>query len=134
MAQRMMFDQIEHVYRGQATDGTVITVKEDGMDLALRKAGKAVFETDWWSESQTAILEHWGLYGKRWIDDATKMPRLTFVVGEPKKGIVMPQNPTGPLSSRLQSKSQSGPLSARIQSGPLGTKRLSEDTPDETKP
>lgn len=103
MAQQIMWSQVEALYRGQATDGAVVTVAEDAMMLAHRKAGMGVYEADWWVETLTQVLEHWGVYCKRWVDPATQTPRLHFSLGSPKPDI-----------------QSTGPLSARIMSGPLG--------------
>lgn len=107
MTQRMMWIQREDAYRGQAADGTVITVAEDAMALAQKKAGNGIYEADWWAETLTRVLEHWGVYCKRWTDPASQVPRLHFTLGEPG-----PDKPT-----------PTGPLSARIMSGPLGREK-----------
>ena len=106
MTQQMMWNYTDEIYRGQADDGTVITVAEDAMRVALLKAGRQIFETEWWVETLTSVLEHWGIHGRRWIDDVTRMPRLDFTLGQPKSA---PGQSSGPLSSRLNS----GPLSTR---------------------
>jgi hypothetical protein len=125
MAQQLMWNQIELVYRGQATNGTVITVEEEAMDKAQRNAGKSVYDTDWWVETLARVLEHWGIFTKQWIDNATRTPRLHFSLGEPQIDTGQPSTsqqptttapPTGPLNS--------GPLSSR-----LGTKDLGKDKP-----
>jgi hypothetical protein len=104
MAQNMMWNEFEGLYRGQAAQGEVVTVAEDAMKLAHRKAGNGVFEADWWVETLTRVLEHWGVYRKRWIDQPTLTVRLHFTLGDPKP------------SNAAQG---SGPLSTRILSGPL---------------
>jgi hypothetical protein len=104
MAQNMMWNEVEAQYRGQATRGDVVTVAEDAMKLAHRKAGNWVFEADWWVETLVRVLEHWGLYSKSWIEPSTQVVRLHFTLGEPKTG--------GAIGA-------TGPLSARIMSGPL---------------
>ena len=106
MAQQMMWIPFEEQYRGQATQGEVVTVAEDAMKLALKKAGNWVFDSDWWVETLIRVLEHWGIYRKRWLDPATQVVRLHFSVG----------NPTPDPND---SKTASGPLSTRILSGPL---------------
>ncbi|MDQ6694036.1 MAG: hypothetical protein M3014_06400 [Chloroflexota bacterium] len=106
MSQKMMWDIIAGIYRGQATDTTVVTVEEAAMTLALTKAGKGVFDADWWPETLTRILEHWGIYSRRWIDEATRLPRMHFVLGQPKPGTPGIENASGPLSARIMS----GPL------------------------
>jgi hypothetical protein len=99
----MMWSPRESRYRGQATDGTVITVDEDAMQAALKQAGNGIFETDWWVETLTRILTHWGIYSRRWIDEATKVPRMHFKLDQPK--------PTNPMEEKIET---TGPLSARI--------------------
>ncbi len=101
-----MWDVIANLYRGQASDTTAITVEETAMNLALSKAGKSVYDADWWPETLKRILEHWGIYSSTWIDDATRLKRLHFVLGKPK-------------AEPLGIENASGPLSARILSGPL---------------
>ncbi len=118
MAQQMMWIAIEETYRGQASDGAVITVNEDTMLLAHKKAGRDVFEADWWTGTLTRILEHWGIYGKRWMDQSTRVPRMHFNTGEPRQ-IIGGLNPNA-----------SGPLSSRLNSGPLSTKHLPQDPPE----
>ena len=104
MAQSMMWNEFEGQYRGQATQGEVVTVAEDAMKLVHKKAGNGVFESDWWVETLTRILEHWGVYRKRWVDPATQVVRLHFTLGDPSPGDA-PQT--------------SNPLATRILSGPL---------------
>ena len=99
----MMWSAWEGLYRGQASNGTVITVDEDAMNVALKQAGKGIFETDWWTETLTRILDHWGIYSKRWTDEITGVPRLHFHLSKPKPS--PPQGEqiatTGPLGSRI---------------------------------
>lgn len=78
MAQQLMWDQIGSLYRGQGTGGTVVTVEADAMELAQKKAGKGVYDSDWWVETLLSVLEHWGIYAQRWIDAATRVPRMHF--------------------------------------------------------
>lgn len=106
MAQQIMWNEFEGQYRGQATGGEVVTVAEDAMKLALKKAGNWVFDSDWWVETLIRVLEHWGIYRKRWTDPATQVVRLHFTMGDPTPG---PDESTA----------SSGPLSTRILSGPL---------------
>lgn len=110
MAQQIMWNQFEGIFRGQASDGTVITIEDEALKMALNKAGNDVFESDWWAETLVRVLEHWGIYGKRWSDDTTHTGRLHFTLGEPKAG-------TG----------QSGPLTERLLSGPLSTRMLPKE-------
>ncbi len=102
MPQMMMWSQFEDLYRGQATDGAVITVADDAMRLTQKKAGNSVYEADWWLETLTRVLEHWGVYCKRWVDPASQVPRLHFSLGDPQPD----RQPTGSLSARIMS----GPL------------------------
>ena len=110
MSQQMMWSQREDLYRGQAEDGTVITVDDDAMREALKKAGNGIFESDWWVETLVRVLEHWGIYSKRWLDEATQVPRMHFRLDQPK-----PLDPveeqmiagTGPLASRLLARKKS---------------------------
>lgn len=99
----MMWSPRESLYRGQASDGTVITVDEDAMTTALKKAGNGIFETDWWIETLTRVLEHWGIFSKRWMDDITNVPRMHFRLGEPTSVDPLEElkATTGPLGSRL---------------------------------
>lgn len=78
MAQRMMWNQFQAQYRGQATNGTVVTVDETVMALALKKAGKGVFDSDWWIESLERVLNHWGITAQRWVDATTNTRRAHF--------------------------------------------------------
>ena len=113
MAQQMMWNAWQETFRGQASDGTIVTVEQEVMDIAHRKAGTAVYESDWWPETLTRVLEHWGIYHKKWLDEDTHNPRLHFTTSVPQK-----QNETpGPAS---------GPLSARLTSGPLNTRNLTK--------
>ena len=110
MAQQMMWSAWESLYRGQGSDGTVITVDEDAMNTALKQAGKGIFDSDWWLETLARVLEHWGIFSKRWTDDATHMPRMHFRLGQPK-----PEDPfeaqlanTGPLNARILTRKREG--------------------------
>jgi len=76
----MMWDLHEDTYRGQASDGTVVTVPQPVMELALKKAGKGVYDSDWWVESQESILSHWGIDSRRWMDGVTRTPRARFTM------------------------------------------------------
>ena len=101
-------------------DGTVITVEEDAMETALKKAGKSIYESEWWLETLAQVLEHWGIYCKRSVDEATHVPRLRFSMIPPapkETGTSQAQRPstyTTPLNS--------GPLSSRLNSGRLDNK------------
>ena len=111
MAQQMMWNAWQEAFRGQATNGTIVTVEQEAMDLAHRKAGTSVYESDWWPETLTSVLEHWGIYYKKWLDEDTVTPRLHFTTTAPEK-------------SNETRKPASGPLSARLNSGPLNTRNL----------
>ena len=78
MAQQMMWDHISAVFRGQATNGTVVTVDEGAMNAALKNAGKGVYDSDWWVETLDTILDHWGIDVKHWVDDITRSPRAGY--------------------------------------------------------
>ena len=110
MAQQMMWNAWQETFRGQASDGTIVTVEKEVMDIAHRKAGTAVYESDWWPETLTSILEHWGIYHKKWMDEDTHNQRLHFTMSVPEK--------------TPEAKPVSGPLSARLTSGPLNTRNL----------
>jgi hypothetical protein len=99
----MMWSPTEALYRGQASNGTVITVDEEAMHIALKQAGKGIFETDWWVETLTRVLEHWGIFSKRWLDEATRVPRMHFRLAQSKSTASSQEQPatTGPLSSRI---------------------------------
>jgi hypothetical protein len=102
-SQQMMWSAVESLYRGQATDGTVVTVEEPAMMAALKQAGKGIFDTDWWQETLPAILERWGLTSRRWIDEATDMPRAHYRLGAPTEPHLeeVSRLTTGSLSERL---------------------------------
>ena len=117
MPQQMMWNQMERVYRGQASDGTVVTVEEDAMMLAHKKAGNSVYESDWWPETLTRVLEHWGIYSRRWVDEVTFVPRMHFTKGEPAgqgahtaQAQEQQQLRSGPLSTRLLTANPTGRL------------------------
>src|SRR5437773_1414162 len=130
MAQQMMFDPILTNYRGQATNGTVVTVEPAAMELANKRAGRTVYDSDWWVETVQSTLEHWGINGRRWIDAATRVPRLDFTFEKSKSAAASSsqqgdpdapdESPTNPSTKPLGS----GPLTNRIVSGPLNPKDL----------
>src|SRR5215210_312023 len=128
MAQQMMWDVIESVFRAQSSNGSIVTVDQDTMELAQKKAGKGVYESDWWVETLTNVLEHWGIKTKRWVDVATQLPRYHFSLGEPQPGAdpSMPQQqPAPPTTSPLHSGPLgSGPLSSRLGANKLNTQDL----------
>lgn len=115
MAQQMMWNVFQETFRGQASDGTIVTVEKEVMDVAHRKAGAGVYDSDWWPETLTRVLEHWGIYHKKWVDEDTGNPRLHFTNIPPQK-------------SEDTLKTASGPLSARLTSGPLKTRHLTDLT------
>ena len=112
MAQQMMWNAWQEIFRGQATDGTIVTVDKEAMEIAHKKAGTGVYESDWWPETLTNVLEHWGIYNKKWVDDDTRNSCLHFTTAAPEK--TTGQTPI------------SGPLSARLTSGQLKTRQLPE--------
>lgn len=127
MAQQMMWDVIESVFRAQSTNGTIVTVDEEAMDLAQKKAGKTVYDSDWWVETLLNVLEHWGIHNKRWVDVATQLPRYHFSLGEAQPGMdpSMPQQQPAPPTSPLNSGPiGSGPLSSRLGANRLNTQDL----------
>src|SRR5438105_10072653 len=121
MAQPLMWNIYESNYRGQAANGTVVTVEEEAMELARKNAGKSVYETEWWVETLERVLEHWGIYTQRWVDDATQNRRINFTL-EPPKGADKEEKKASEQPSL--SHSSSGPLLNRLVSGNLGTKDL----------
>ena|SRR5687768_18516072 len=106
MAQQIMWSPRESVYRGQATDGTVITIEEPAMSKALKEAGNSIYEADWWRETLTVTLQRWGIMGKSWMDDVTATPRVHYSLGEPTRPEPdeVQQHMSGPLSTRLLSR------------------------------
>src|SRR5947208_3077508 len=128
MAQQMMFDPILSNYRGQATNGTVVTVEPAAMELANKKAGRTAYDSDWWVETVQSTLEHWGILGRRWIDGATRMPRLDFTYEKSKRtGASTPEKTEADAADSSQTSQPtkplgSGPLTNRIMSGPLNPK------------
>ena len=104
-SQQMMWSVLESHYRGQATDGAVVTVEEPAMTEALKQAGKGVFEADWWRETLPVTLERWGITARRWTDESTDMPRAHFRLGTPTvPQLEEMQQASGPLSARLISR------------------------------
>ena len=106
MPLQMMWSPRENLYRGQAQDGTVMTVEEPAMLEALKQAGKGVFEADWWSETLPSVLERWGLHARRWTDDVTQMPRVHYSLGVP--------SPPSQRDLEEELKATTGPLNARL--------------------
>jgi hypothetical protein len=127
---RIMWSQAESLYRGQSLTGTVITVDEDALQIALKNAGNSIFDTEWWIETLTVVLDRWGLKSKQWTDPATQVLRLHFRIADPNAS--QPGQPavvTGPLTTRLLSsgKLNSGNLnSGNLTSGKLGSGKLGE--------
>lgn len=124
---RILWDHIESHYRAQSNSGVIISIDDDAMIKVLKNAGNSVFDTEWWMETLTDVLEHWGLRSKRWTDPATQMPRIhyrltneripTGTTGPIGGSAGSPSQNTGPLTNRINS---TGPLSGRINStGPL---------------
>ena len=117
---RILWNQVEAVYRGQSNSGAVITVDEDAMQRALINAGNAVFDSEWWVESLASVLEHWNLGSQRWMDHVTGMLRIHYrLVTDQPPGRTEPFNAgTGPIKG-------TGPLTTRIlNSGKLDSDRL----------
>jgi hypothetical protein len=105
-SQQLMWDVLESQYRGQASDGAVLTVEEPAMTEALKQAGKGVFEADWWRETMPVTLERWGITARRWTDEATGMPRVHYRLGTPTVPDLDDalRRTTGSLSERLISR------------------------------
>jgi hypothetical protein len=121
-----MWNPFEAQYRGQASTGEVVTVDEDVMNHALKKAGTGVFEVDWWIESLQNVLEHWGYQAKRWTDPTTQMPRVNYSFAQ--RGAVAEGEHTHPTTSGILHKlTNSGPLTTRL----LNTNKLNSGRLDE---
>ncbi|HEX6605758.1 MAG TPA: hypothetical protein VF276_02475 [Chloroflexia bacterium] len=122
---QLMWNPFEGQYRGQASTGEVVTVDEDVMNQAIKKAGSGVFEVDWWIESRQDVLQHWGFELKRWVDPVTQMPRVNYALGA--KGPA-PQDEHGHTTSGILHKlTSSGPLTTRIlNTGKLNSGKLDE--------
>jgi hypothetical protein len=129
---RIMWSQAEGLYRGQSLTGTVITVDEDALKSALKNAGNSIFDTEWWIETLTVVLERWGMNSKQWTDPATQVLRLHFRIADANAGQPSQSgSTTGPLTTRLlnSGKLNSGGLnsgnlnSGRLNSGKLGEKK-----------
>jgi hypothetical protein len=128
---RILWNQVEAVYRAQANSGDVITVDEDAMQRALVIAGNPVFDTEWWVEALPSVLEHWNLGSRRWMDQVTGMPRVHYrlLAEAPTADGIGPFGSntgqvkgTGPLATRILN---SGKLdSGKIDSGDTGSGRL----------
>jgi hypothetical protein len=112
-----MWSQVEGLYRGQCPTGTVITIDEDALKVALKNAGNAIFDTEWWIETFTVVLERWGLKSKNWTDPATQVLRVHFRMAN-SDGVQ--GNSTGPLGGTT-----TGPLTTRLlNSGKLNSGNL----------
>jgi hypothetical protein len=135
----MMWDQILSVYRGQAGNGTVVAVEPDAMELAQKKAGTGIYDSDWWVETLIVTLEHWGIYGRRWMDGATRVPRASFSLEKytdtgklyegqvntaPAASTPAPTAAPTPAPTTTSQPLNSGPLLNRLKSGPLGSRDL----------
>jgi hypothetical protein len=125
---RILWNQVEAVYRAQANSGDVITVDEDAMQRAMVNAGNAVFDTEWWVEALPSVLEHWDLGSRRWMDQVTGMPRVHYRLlaevpaADPTIPFTDQIKGTGPLSTRILN---SGKLdSGKIDPGDTGSGRL----------
>ncbi len=118
---RILWNQVEAVYRAQANSGDVITVDEDAMQRALVNGGNAVFDTEWWVEALPSVLEHWSLGSRRWMDHVTGMPRVHYRL----LADVPAADRTGPFGSNTGPIKGTGPLSTRIlNSGKLDSGKL----------
>jgi hypothetical protein len=123
---QLMWNPFEAQYRGQATTGEVVTVDEDVMNQAIKKAGSGVFEVDWWLESLQDVLQHWGFQSKRWMDPVTGMPRVNYSMG-PKGPAPQGDQAHTTTSGILRKLTGSGPLTTRIlNSGKLDSSKLDE--------
>lgn len=122
MSQRMMWDHILAEYRGQAANGTVVVVEQAAMELAHKKAGKVVYDSDWWVETLPVTFDHWGIFGRHWMDGATRVPRANYSLNRySDSGELLEERPA-PSPSSLTQPLNSGPLLNRLKSGPLGSK------------
>jgi hypothetical protein len=118
MSQQIMWINAEEIYRGQASDGTIVTIEKDALEVALRKAGRGIWEADWWTETLPATLQHWGLTGQQSIDPLTRMPTMHF--GQVK---ATGADPTGDQS---KPDLNSGSLLSRLATGKFITGKLSD--------
>ncbi|MEO8287689.1 MAG: hypothetical protein ABI670_14775 [Chloroflexota bacterium] len=120
---RIMWSQAEDLYRGQALMGAVITIDEPALQTALKHAGNSVFDTEWWVETLTVVMDRWGLKAKQWTDPATQVLRIHYRTSDATQNGSGNQVVTGPLTTRLLS----GPLnSGRLGSGMLNPDRLGD--------
>jgi hypothetical protein len=121
---RILWNQVEAVYRAQANSGDVITVDEDAMQRALVNAGNTVFDTEWWVETLPSVLEHWSLGSRRWMDQVTGMPRVHFrLLAEAPSA-----DRTIPFGSNTDQIKGTGPLATRIlNSGKLDSGKIDPD-------
>jgi len=118
-----MWSQAESLYRGQSLTGTVITIDEDALNTALKNAGNSIFDTEWWLETLTVVLERWGLRSKEWTDPTTQVLRVhirTAVSDQPADTSVG----TGPLTTRLLNSGGLDP--SKLQSGGLNPSKLGQ--------
>jgi len=121
---RIMWSQIESIYRGQSKSGTVITIDEDALRTALKNAGNSIFDTEWWMETFNVVLERWGLKSKHWTDPATQVLRIHFRMANEGQDAGDTKVATGPLTNRLLNsvKLNSGNLnSGGLNSGRFGS-------------
>jgi hypothetical protein len=116
---QLMWNPFEAQYRGQSPTGEVVTVDEDVMNHAIKKAGSGVFEVAWWLESLPDVLQHWGYQEKRWTDPSTRMPRVNYSFAP--KGAAAEGDHTQPTTSGfLRKLTTTGPLTTRL----LNTNKL----------
>jgi hypothetical protein len=129
---QLMWNPFEGQYRGQASTGEVVTVDEDVMNHAIKKAGSGVFEVDWWIESLQDVLQHWGYQSKRWMDPVTQMPRVNYVFANKGAGSHESEHAHPTTSGILHRLTTSGPLTTRIlNSGKLDSGKLDPGKLDE---
>lgn len=142
MQQQLMWTAMEARFRGQATNGSIVTVTQDALDMALKHAGRQVYETDWWVETLPQVIQNWGIYYRQTLDKATfnhcvDFSHESFETAAPEpadhsfarsssraSGPLGSTPPSGPLpnpgTSGSLSDRLSGPLNNRMLSGPLG--------------
>ena len=123
---QLMWNPFEAQYRGQGSTGVIVTVDEDVMNHAIKKAGSGVFEVDWWLESLQNVLEHWGYETKRWTDPVTQMPRVNYSFA-PKGAAHSEGEQAHTTSGLLRKLTTSGPLTTRI----LNSGKLNPEKPDD---
>jgi hypothetical protein len=128
---QLMWNPFEGQYRGQASTGVIVTVDEDVMNHAIKKAGTGVFEVDWWVENLQDVLRHWGFESKRWTDPVTQMPRVNYSFA-PKGAVHSEGEQPSTTSGLLHRLTNSGPLTTRIlNTGKLNSEKLNSEKLDD---